>query len=134
MPARRTAAKQVKRASRDRPRTSEVVASNGIPTHVVVPIDEYRRLVAAQTAREAVASLSKSPEEFIDAEDFFAEVLADKIARARKAQKLTQNELGKMVGMPQSQVSRLERDPDSTTLRQLKRVARALNVPVAKLV
>lgn len=39
-----------------------------------------------------------------------------------------------MVGMPQSQISRLEKNPDASSLRLIRKIAKALNVPAAELV
>jgi transcriptional regulator with XRE-family HTH domain len=47
---------------------------------------------------------------------------------------LSQTQLGAKLNLPQSQISRIERNPDHTTLRTLKRVARALGVDVRALV
>jgi transcriptional regulator with XRE-family HTH domain len=41
---------------------------------------------------------------------------------------MTQAQLGEKLGMPQSQVSRMERDPEAVTFRTLKRIARALGM------
>lgn len=52
----------------------------------------------------------------------------------RKQAGLTQAELGKRLGVPQSQISRIEKDPDRTSLGMLKRIAAVLGVPVRELV
>lgn len=53
---------------------------------------------------------------------------------ARKALGWSQAELGKRVGIPQSQISRIECHPDATTIRSLKRLAAALGVSVLSLI
>ena len=58
----------------------------------------------------------------------------ERIAEARRAKGVTQKELGAKLGIPQSQISRIERNPDSTTVRTLKRIARALGVDVRALI
>ncbi|HKQ47016.1 MAG TPA: helix-turn-helix transcriptional regulator [Phycisphaerae bacterium] len=60
--------------------------------------------------------------------------LADLIAKARKAAGLTQAELAARLKLPQSQISRIERNPDRTTIRTLKRIAKSLGVDVSALV
>ncbi len=57
-----------------------------------------------------------------------------RIAKARKAAGITQKQLGDRLRIPQSQISRIERKPDHTTVRTLKRIARALNVSVRSLI
>ena len=66
--------------------------------------------------------------------DFALELAAERIAKARKAKGLTQKQLGEKLNLPQSQISRIERNPDRTTVRTLKRIARALGVDVSSLV
>ena len=60
--------------------------------------------------------------------------IAIDIRAARKAKGWTQATLSKKAGLPQSQISRIERDPTATTVRTLKRIARALGLPVASIV
>ena len=57
-----------------------------------------------------------------------------RIAEARKAKGMTQKQLGVKLNIPQSQVSRTERNPDHATLRTLKKIARALGVDIGALV
>jgi UDP-N-acetylglucosamine 1-carboxyvinyltransferase len=111
-----------------------VVVENGKATHVLVPIDEYERMQLADMAREAIAALESDQEAWIDADEFGLQLAGERIASARKAQGLTQKELGERLGVPQSQISRIERKPDHSTLRMLKRVAKALGVDVRALV
>jgi len=56
------------------------------------------------------------------------------IRSARKAKGWSQAALAKRAGVPQSQISRIERDATATTLRTLKQVARALGLHVASIV
>lgn len=105
------------------------------PGYVMVPAREYEMLVARDMAREADAIIARSgPEDWLDAERVLSELRQSRITEARKRRGLSQRALSAKAKMPQSQVSRIERNPDSTTLRQLKRIAEALGVPVADLV
>lgn len=52
------------------------------------------------------------------------------IAEARKHKRLTQAQLAKKVGMPQSQLARIESGNHNVTLRNLTRVASALDLKV----
>jgi predicted transcriptional regulator len=52
------------------------------------------------------------------------------IAEARKKKRLTQAQLAKKVGMPQSQLARIESGNHNVTLKNLARVAGALDLRV----
>lgn len=54
--------------------------------------------------------------------------VAIEIALARKRKRLTQVQLAKKVGMPQSQLARIESGNNNVTLATLYRVAQALNL------
>lgn len=56
--------------------------------------------------------------------------IAIQIALARKKKKLTQVQLAKRVGMPQSQIARIESGNHNVTLGTLYRVAGALDLRV----
>ena len=53
--------------------------------------------------------------------------IAIQIAEARKKKKLTQSQLAKRVGMPQSQIARLESGSVNTTFSTIQKVASVLN-------
>lgn len=110
------------------------VVENGRPTHVLVPIDEYEELIKSGMVARAVAQIESGDDDFVDAGDFALVLAAERIAKARKAKGLTQKQLGEKLNLPQSQISRIERNPDHTTVRTLKRLARALGVDIAALV
>jgi ribosome-binding protein aMBF1 (putative translation factor) len=103
-------------------------------THVLIPIEEYEELVKADMIDSAVRKVGAKNTKWVDADDLGLELAAERIAQARKAAGLTQAQLGKKLGLPQSQISRIERNPDHTTVRTLKRIAGALNVDVSALV
>jgi ribosome-binding protein aMBF1 (putative translation factor) len=88
----------------------------------------------ADMAEHAVAQIERGDEDFVDADDLAIELAAERLARARKAAGLTQKQLGAKLNLPQSQISRIERNPDRTTVRTLKRIARALGVDVSALI
>ena len=71
---------------------------------------------------------------WVDADQLGLALAGERIAEARRAKGVTQKELGAKLGIPQSQISRIERNPDSTTVRTLKRIARALGVDVRALI
>jgi ribosome-binding protein aMBF1 (putative translation factor) len=103
-------------------------------THVVVPWEEYRDYLAAKMAADSVRVLDDPRTEWVDADDVARRFAADRIASARRARKLTQKQLGRLLGLPQPQISRIERNPDRTTVRVMKRIAKALGVDVSALI
>jgi DNA-binding XRE family transcriptional regulator len=109
------------------------VVHNDRATHVLVPVEDYEELVKAAMVQEAIAKLEDPNTEWIDFDDAKLQLAADRIAAARKAAGLTQKQLGEKLGLPQSQISRIERNQDRTTVRTLKRIARALKVDVRTL-
>jgi DNA-binding XRE family transcriptional regulator len=111
-------------------RTSFVRDPGGAATHAVIPYEDYVQLIALQAAREGEAILANPNTEWLDADEVFASFAAQGIARVRKARGLTQKQLGEKLGIPQSQVSRLEKNPDASSMRLIKRVAKALGVSV----
>jgi len=112
-------------------RAYDYLVQNGEPTHVLIPVDEYDEWIKRDMALEAIAQMeNEKPEDFVDADDFALELAAETIADARKRAGLTQKQLGEKLGIPQSQVSRIERNPDRTTVRTMKRLAKALKVDV----
>jgi ribosome-binding protein aMBF1 (putative translation factor) len=110
------------------------VVENGRPAYVLVPVDEYERMVKASMIDSAVQKLGDDGVEWVDADVLRVELAGERVAAARKAAGLTQKQLGAKLKLPQSQISRIERNPDHTTVRTLKRVARALGVDVSALV
>ncbi len=110
------------------------VEQGGRVTHVLVPVGEYERLVKASMVQSAAAKLEDQTTEWVDADQLARELAAQRIAKARKSAGLTQIQLGRKLRLPQSQISRIERNPDRTTVRTLKRIARALGVDVSALI
>lgn len=125
------------RATSGRERRSDmgraVIVEGDRTTHVILPIEEYERMIVAEEARAADRILSDPNTEWYDADDVFRQLTAEGIVKARKARGLTQKQLGDLVGVPQSQISRIERNPDRTTVRTLKKLARALGVQLGAL-
>jgi DNA-binding XRE family transcriptional regulator len=58
------------------------------------------------------------------------EILGEMIKQARKERKLTQSELGKLIGVQKSQISRIERNTKNVTLETILRVFKALKAKV----
>ncbi len=111
-----------------------VVDGRGETTHILLPIEEYDRLMLADMVQSVLSKMDDPDDQFVDAEVVALEFAAEKIVAARKAAGLTQKQLGAKLKIPQSQISRIERNPDRTTVRTLKRIAKALKVDVSALV
>ncbi len=110
------------------------VMEGGKPAYVLVPVAEYEELVKARLAAGALAKMNDDDDTaWVNADDLALEFAAERIAAARKAAGFTQKALGDKLNIPQSQISRIERKPDHTTVRTLKKIARALNVDVRSL-
>jgi len=58
------------------------------------------------------------------------DILGEMIKQARKERHLTQSELGKLIGVQKSQISRLERNTKNVTLETVMKVFKALKAKV----
>ena len=106
----------------------------GARTHVLVPIDRFDQLTDAERALRAMETLESDSTEWIDADASALRLAGSRIRRARIAKGFTQKRLAERLRIPQSQISRIERDPDRSTLRTLKRIANALAVDIRALI
>lgn len=62
--------------------------------------------------------------------DLKMEILGEMIKSVRKERKLTQKQLGKLVGVQKSQISKLERNTKNVTIETILKVFRALKTNV----
>lgn len=62
--------------------------------------------------------------------EFQMELVGQAIKQARKERKLTQEELGKLIGVQKAQISRLENNANNATMDTLMRVFTALKAKV----
>lgn len=62
--------------------------------------------------------------------DLRMEVLGDMIKSVRKERNLTQEQLGKLIGVQKSQISKLERNTKNVTIETILKVFRALKANV----
>lgn len=62
--------------------------------------------------------------------DLRMEVLGDMIKSIRKERELTQEQLGKLIGVQKSQISKLERNTKNVTIETILKVFRALKANV----
>jgi HTH-type transcriptional regulator / antitoxin HipB len=127
------------RSARRKPPVSVIanhayLEQGGRATHVLVPIEEYERLIRADAVNTTSVETRGDTNQWIDADEFALQLAGERIAAARRFAGLTQKQLAAKLSVPQSQISRIERQPDHLTVRTLKRVAQALGVNVSALV
>ena len=58
------------------------------------------------------------------------EILGEKLKRIRKEKNLTQEQLGKLIGVQKAQISKLESGASSATISTITKVFKALNARV----
>jgi DNA-binding XRE family transcriptional regulator len=108
------------------------IVSGGEVTHVIVPVNEYKRLLdladqpTAEEVDIAVAALTDPNTEWLDADEVLGDLLRDGLAKVRKEHGLTQEQLAAALGVSQPHVSRLEKNLDSSPLRLVKKLAELL--------
>lgn len=98
-----------------------------------MPIEEYERLLSAAEAQELAVRLDDPKTNWVKAEDAALEIAGSWIAKARKRAGLTQKQLAARLRVPQSQISRIEKHPERSTIKTMKRIAAALGVDIATL-
>lgn len=111
----------------------ELLSPVGMPEYVLVLRQEWERVMMRDMVQEGIRAIEDPNTEWISREDFITGFAAPNLARHRKAKGLTQKQLGVKMGVPQSQIARMERDPESVTYKTLKRVAKALGMSVTGL-
>jgi DNA-binding XRE family transcriptional regulator len=62
--------------------------------------------------------------------DFQMELIGNAIKQTRKERKLTQEELGRLIGVQKSQISRLESNPGNVSVDTLIRIFNALQARI----
>ena len=103
------------------------------PTHVILPIEEYDRLMDELEAQHLTEQLEDPKTEWVKAENAALEIAGTWIAKARKQAGLTQKQLAARLRVPQSQISRIEKHPERSTVKTMKRIAKALGIDIATL-
>jgi HTH-type transcriptional regulator/antitoxin HipB len=73
-----------------------------------------------------IGTLERDKYEF----DLRMEVLGDMIKSVRKERKLTQEQLGELIGVQKSQISKLERNTKNVTIETILKVFKALKANV----
>lgn len=99
----------------------------------IIPQEELEHALHQAEVQELISKLEDPHRKWVDFDDYKLRLAGMTIAEARKARGLTQVQLARQLKLPQSQISRIERNPDRTTVRTLKKIAAALNVNVRQL-
>ena len=120
----------------------EVIEKDGRPTHAVVPIDLYRRLLALaedaediRAANEALDELAVGQDELVPAE-VAHKLLQDEKHRLRiwrEHRGLTQTELGAISGVQQG-IAQIESGRKTGSIETLKKLSAALRIDIDDLV
>ena len=121
----------------------EVIEKDGQPTHAVVPIDLYRRLLALaedaediRAANEALDELAAGQDELVPAE-VAHKLLQDEEHRLRiwrEHRGLTQTELGAISGVQQGYIAQIESGKKTGSIETLKKLSAALRIDIDDLV
>ena len=121
----------------------EVIEKDGRPTHAVVPIDLYRRLLALaedaqdiRAANEALDELAVGQDELVPAE-VAHKLLQDEEHRLRiwrEHRCLTQTELGAVSGVQQGYIAQIESGRKTGSIKTLKKLSAALHIDIDDLV
>lgn len=116
-----------------------MVQSDGVVTHVLVPVQAYERLTGTSVEAlmppsdadvdAAIAMLKNPATTWHDADEVFQSLVREGIEHVRRGSGLSQTELGDRIGLSQPQVSRLEKKPENATLGMLRKIAAALGAP-----
>lgn len=124
---------RVRRKPASAPANASYIVKDDRPTHVIIPIEEYDQLLDAIEAHQMVDELKNPKTKWISAQDAALELAGSWIARARKQAGLTQKQLAAKLRVPQSQISRIEKHPERSTVKTMQRIAKALGVDLAAL-
>ena len=121
----------------------EVIEKDGRPTHAVVPIDLYRRLLALaedaediRGANDALDELAADRDELVPAE-VAHKLLQGEVHRLRiwrEHRGLTQTELGAISGVQQGYIAQIESGRKTGSIETLKKLSAALGIDIDDLV
>ena len=101
---------------------------------VLLTHDHYEELREALHSLQGVLAALDPDAETVSFEEMTLKAAGADLAKARKAKGWTQAKLARKTGVPQSQISRIERNPDRTTIRTMRKLAKALGVDVRQLI
>ena len=112
----------------------QIIEKDGRPEYAVVPIDEYRRMVASLEESEDRAAIERAVRENAAGETVPGEVVhaildgAPPLRAWRRHRRLTLGALAARVGVTKGYLSQIENGRKSGTLDLVRRLAAALGV------
>ena len=121
----------------------EVIEKDGRPTHAVVPIDLYRRLLALaedaddiRAANDALDELDTGRDELVPAEVAHRLLQGEehRLRIWREHRGLTQTELGAVSGVQQGYIAQIESGRKTGSIETLKKLSAALRIDIDDLV
>lgn len=121
----------------------EVIEKDGRPTHAVVPIDLYRRLLALAEDAEDIRAANDALDELAAGQDeLVPEAVAHRLLQGeehrlriwREHRGLTQTELGAVSGVQQGYIAQIESGRKTGGIETLKKLSGALRIDIDDLV
>ena len=121
----------------------QIIEKNGQPEYAVVPIEQYRHLLAlaedaedVRTADKAMAELAAGKDELIPGEivDRLLSGAVNPVLVWREYRGFTQEALAKKAGVGKSYISQIESGKKSGSVAVLKKIADTLRVSLDDLV
>ena len=121
----------------------EVIEKDGRPTHAVVPIDLYCRLLALaedaddiRAANDALDELATGRDELVPAEVAHRLLQGEehRLRIWREHRGLTQTELGAVSGVQQGYIAQIESGKKTGSIETLKKLSAALRIDIDDLV
>lgn len=92
--------------------------------------DEKTRIMTLDELKDRDLGLIGSHERDAYEFDLKVEILGEMIRSVRKERRLTQTQLGELIGVKKSQISKLERNTRNVTIETILRVFKALNADI----
>ncbi|WP_456379902.1 helix-turn-helix domain-containing protein [Thiolapillus sp.] len=121
----------------------QIIEKNGQPEYAVIPIDQYRRLLALAEDTEDFRAAERAVAELVSGEDeLIPGDIVDKLFSGepspvlvwREYRGLTQEALAKKAGVGSSYISQIESGKKPGSVTVLKKIATALRVSIDDLV
>ncbi len=116
----------------------QIISQNGNPAFVVLPYEEYKRILEALEDIEDIEAVEAAKN---DTSERFPLALVEQLASGetpikvfREYRRLTQTELAKRVNVSRQYISQLESGERTGTTKLLKVIAKALDVDIDDLV
>jgi HTH-type transcriptional regulator / antitoxin HipB len=88
------------------------------------------KIYTHEQAKDLVIGLKGTPERDAYEFELKLDLMGDMIKKTRKERSLTQEELGKLVGVQKSQISKLEKNASNVTIHTILKVFNALRAKV----